>query len=154
MMEGLVKDYGIKAQAVNFTGGGPWNTALGQGTVEMGWISEGAAVGLGDKLRPLAVTGETRSKHWPDTPTFKELGRPDYRGLVISLNTRAGTPKVAIDKLYAAAAAAMKVPEVRTRLQNAGFELIDNSTPQTAAQHLASQYRFFEQIAKSVGSGG
>lgn len=152
LMEGFVKDFGINAVQVPFTGGGPWNTALGQGTVEMGFIAEGAAKGLADKLNVLAVTGDQRSTTFPSAPTFTELGQPSYRGLGISLNVRAGTPKEAVDKLYAAAARVMKMPEVRTRLQGAGFEVVAESTPATASRHLAEQSRFFEQIAKATAT--
>ena len=148
MMQGFAKDFGVQAVEVPFTGGGPWTTALGQGTVEMGFISEGAAVTLGERLRALAVTGETRSPNYPNTPTFKELGQPNYRGLIISLSVRSGTPKAAIDKLHNAAASALKDAEIRKRLQGAGFDVIENSTPKTAAQNLAEQAKFFAAVAK------
>jgi len=152
MMEGFVKDFNIDAVQVGFTGGGPWNTALGQGTVEMGFIAEGAAVGLAERVTALAVTGEDRSKHFPNAPTFRELGYPDYRGLAISLNVRAGTPRVAIEKLHAAAAAVMKQPEVRTRLQGAGFDIIADSSMEAASRRLADQARFFAQVARATGT--
>lgn len=148
LMQGLVKDLGITAQPVQFTGGGPWNTALGQGTVEMGFISESAAAALSTRLRGLAITGETRSPKFPETPTFKELGMPQYNGLIISLNVRAGTPKAAFDKLHAAAAHAIQMPEVKQRLLNAGFEAITDTSTASATRRLAEQGRFFAQIAR------
>jgi tripartite-type tricarboxylate transporter receptor subunit TctC len=149
MTDGFVKDFKIDAVPVPFTGGGPWQVALLAGTVEMGFTAEGASIGQAEKLNILAVTGETRSRHFPAAPTFKELGFPDYKGLAISLNVRAGTPQQAIDKLYAAAAQAMKMADVKTRLQGAGFEPISDSTPESAARRLADQSRFFAQIAKA-----
>ncbi len=148
LVTAFARDFGINVVQVPFTGGGPWNLALAQGTVEMGFIAEGAAISASDKLNVLAVTGDERSKNFSQAPTFKELGRPNYTGLVISLNARAGTPKAALDKLYAAASQAMANPELRTRLQGAGFEPISGSTPDSAAKRLTGQAEFFAQTAK------
>lgn len=73
---GFAKDFGVQAVEVPFAGG-PWTTALGQRTVELGFISECVAVTLCDRLRALAVTGETRSPNYLNTPTLEELGPPN-----------------------------------------------------------------------------
>jgi len=152
MMEGFTKDFGIEAVQVPFAGGGPWTTALGQGVVEIGLISEGAALSLGDRLTALAVTGAERAENFPDAPTFVELGYPNYRNLTISIGARAGTPPVAIETLHAAVAQVLQKPEVQEKFRGAGLMVSANSTPETAARALSEQASFFASVAAVTAS--
>jgi len=70
-----------------------------------------------------AVGGETRSPLAPDIPTFAEMG---LAALTYSnwygLFAPSGTPKDIIDKLSAAASAALADPSARSRLAELGLE--------------------------------
>jgi len=69
------------------------------------------------KLRPLAVTGATRSPTLPDVPTMIESGYPDFpQDPWAGLLAPAGTPAHVVTKVNAAVNAALKSEEVRAQL--------------------------------------
>ena len=75
------------------------------------------------KLRPLAVTGDTRSPELPDTPTMAESGFPKltlryWMGVWAPLHT----PKPVVETLNASVIAGLKTPELLGGLNRAGFE--------------------------------
>lgn len=59
---------------VPFEGGGPLLTAVLGGHATGGVFSQSEIIGQGDKLRPLAVTGDKRSPLFPQVPSLGELG--------------------------------------------------------------------------------
>jgi tripartite-type tricarboxylate transporter receptor subunit TctC len=65
------------------------------------------------QVRALATTGKARSSVLPDVPTVMEAGVPGYEATIwLGLMAPAGTPKPVIDKLNAAANAAVKRPDI------------------------------------------
>jgi tripartite-type tricarboxylate transporter receptor subunit TctC len=65
------------------------------------------------QVRALATTGKARSTVLPDVPTVIEAGVPGYETTIwLGLMAPAGTPKPIIDKLNAAANAAVKRPDI------------------------------------------
>ena len=80
------------------------------------------------RAKALAIGSAKRFESLPDVPTISESGVPGYEiaglmGFVVP----AGTPREAIDKLNAAANAALETPEVRKRLT--GLALIPLGGP-------------------------
>jgi tripartite-type tricarboxylate transporter receptor subunit TctC len=75
------------------------------------------------KVRPLAVSGKTRSKSLPNVPTFTEAGVP---GLELSnwfgVFAPANTPRVIVDRLNKEINAIAKQSDVVERLERAGAE--------------------------------
>ena len=116
----------------------------------MSFIGIGAVTGLGDKFRPLAVTGERRRPPMMDVPTFAELGHPGIKSLGYSLNVAAGTPKPIIDKLYAAASRALQVPEVRAQFAKLMLDALEEP-PEVAAKRLAEEARLYADVARKIG---
>jgi tripartite-type tricarboxylate transporter receptor subunit TctC len=91
------------------------------------------------KARVLAVTSLERPPSLPDVPTLAQSGFPgfdvnDWNGLFAA----EGTPRIAIDRIAAAAATAAKAPEVRARMDPAGAIMIGNS-PAAFGEWLTSQ---------------
>jgi tripartite-type tricarboxylate transporter receptor subunit TctC len=78
--------------------------------------SAGAHVKSG-KIRALAVTGEKRNAEFPDIPTFTEIGVPgmDYEQW-FGIMGPAGMPKPVVDRLGAAMAQVLQMPDIRERL--------------------------------------
>jgi tripartite-type tricarboxylate transporter receptor subunit TctC len=65
------------------------------------------------QVRALATTGKARSNVLPDVPTVIEAGVPGYEATIwLGLMAPAGTPKPVIDRLNAAANAAVKRPDI------------------------------------------
>ena len=83
----------------------------------------GQHLGKDGKLRALAVTGPSRSEGFPDVPTFGEQGYPAMNELVgwIAFVTSANTSDEQVATWGKAAAAALRVPEVRQRLIGLGY---------------------------------
>ena len=85
-----------------------------------------------------------------DAPTFKSMGYPQIPSITFSLNVRSGTPKPVMDKLHAAAASALKLPEVQGQFGKMKFEAVIQSQ-EDAAKYLADTGKLFADIAKSIG---
>jgi tripartite-type tricarboxylate transporter receptor subunit TctC len=65
------------------------------------------------QVRALATTGKSRSTVLPDVPTVTEAGVPGYEATIwLGLMAPAGTPKPIIERLNAAANAAVKRPDI------------------------------------------
>lgn len=69
------------------------------------------------QLRPIAVSGGTRSPALPDTPTISESGVPGFDATAwYCLMAPAGTPRLVIDVIRGSLIKAMSAPAVRKRL--------------------------------------
>ena len=74
------------------------------------------------KLRNLAVTTEIRASSFPDVPTTKEAGMPNYLiPGVYGLYVPAGTPPDIVAKLNAAIAKAVESDELKARFKTLGL---------------------------------
>ncbi len=115
---------GIELTHVGYKGTAPAIQALAGG--EISAISTVAADILtlvrSGKARLLAVSGEKRSGTFPDVPTFRESGYDLIALPWYAMFAPARTPQAQIDKLSAAAIAAVRDPAVRERLEQMGLE--------------------------------
>lgn len=79
-------------------------------------------------LRPLGVTGRTRSPFLPDVPTIMEAGLADFEATTwFGLFAPAGTPPAVIEKINKAVNAALAKPAVIERLDKMGAQVIPMS---------------------------
>ncbi|MEO8546272.1 MAG: tripartite tricarboxylate transporter substrate binding protein [Burkholderiaceae bacterium] len=84
------------------------------------------------RLRLLAVTEAKRSTLLPDVPTVGET-LPGYQlGVWYGLFGPANMPKDLVERLNAATNAAMNIPQVRSRMENIGVEIVTASPAQFA----------------------
>jgi tripartite-type tricarboxylate transporter receptor subunit TctC len=75
------------------------------------------------QLRPLAVSGRSRSRELPDVPTVRESGFGDYDvSTSYALFAPAGTPQPILGKLHAGVKRALETDSVQQRLRTAGVE--------------------------------
>ncbi|SDH68675.1 Tripartite-type tricarboxylate transporter, receptor component TctC [Bradyrhizobium sp. Rc2d] len=89
------------------------------------------------KLRLLAVSSDQRMPNLPDIPTFAESGYPELSASFwTALHAPAGTPHEAIDRLNAAANAAMQKPEIARQLAIDGLQA-DLGPPQLLDSQLS-----------------
>jgi len=121
---------GVQITHVAYKGGGPALTDVMSGHVPVFFASLASSLPFiqGGKLRALAVTGKTPSPALPQLPTVAEAGLPGYE--VYEWNAvfvPAGTPAPVVERLSKEFAATLKDPEVRTRLEALGAEVIGSS---------------------------
>ena len=103
------------------------------------------------KLRPIAVGAEKRVPTLPDVPTTGEAGMPslqteNWYGMVAP----AGTPKEIIATLNKAAVAALKDPEVVSKLSSQGAILVGD-TPDEFRAFIASETAKWAKVIKDAG---
>ena len=102
-------------------------------------------------LRPLAVTTLERSASFPDVPTMDEAGVPGYAtNTWNALFAPAGTPPEVIEKLNAAAVAAVNDPAVKQPLADAGAVVV-GSTPEELAEHVKSEVARWAPVIAEAG---
>jgi tripartite-type tricarboxylate transporter receptor subunit TctC len=102
-------------------------------------------------VRAIAVSTRNRMAALPGVPTADEQGLKGY-----DANTNggflapAGTPKAIINKLNAEINAALKLPDVRSKLEAAGIE-IQGGTPQDYAALIKSDLAKWSRVIKAAG---
>jgi tripartite-type tricarboxylate transporter receptor subunit TctC len=122
---------GTQMLHVPYKGGGPAISDLIAGHVNLSFatILESSGHIKSGRLRPLAVTGLTRSPVLPDVPTLAETALPGFNSSSwIGLLAPAGTPQAIIDKVAADVKEALKAPELRQQFIDQGA-LPVGSTP-------------------------
>ncbi len=150
LSEALIRAAGLNIVYIPYKEGGAYIASVAGGEVQMGFMSEGSAIGLGERFRALAVTGAARRPSFPAAPTFAELGHPQLRGVAYSLNVAAGTPKAIIDRLNAAATQALAQPGVKAQYAKMRLTIVGDS-PEAAAKFLADLAKTYADIARSAG---
>ncbi|TDF64913.1 tripartite tricarboxylate transporter substrate binding protein [Cupriavidus sp. L7L] len=102
-------------------------------------------------VRAVAVSTHNRSKALPNIPTAQEQG---LKGYDASTNggflAPAGTPKEIVSKLNAEVNAALKLPEVRAKLEATGIE-VKGGTSQDYAALIKSDLAKWETVVKEAG---
>ncbi|MDP1532280.1 MAG: tripartite tricarboxylate transporter substrate binding protein [Rubrivivax sp.] len=87
------------------------------------------------RLRAIAVTSTSRSKAIADVPTMAEVGfKGQEADTLQGLLVPTGTPKAVVDKLHGQVLKMMAQPDVRSRIENLGFDIIASSPAEFAAQ--------------------
>lgn len=99
----LAKVLGLKFRHVPYSGGGPAVTAIVGGHEDFASMTPSSSVPLmkGNKLRALAVHGDTRSKFLPDVPTLKEKGIDASLPQIVGLGVPKKTPMPIVERLRA-----------------------------------------------------
>lgn len=139
-IESLAHAAGVRILHVPFKDAGALFTAVASDAVDFTAFSMNTLAGLyaAGKLRPLAVAAATRLPTHPDIPTLREAGGP---ALTMhpwaALMAVTGTPPAVIAQLQRDLQSALANPEVRSRAEQAGFE-ITPSTPQALRERIAA----------------
>ena len=101
-------------------------------------------------LRGIAVTTTKRSTMFPEIPAIAE-SLPGYDAATWGgLLAPAGTPKEIVAKLNASANAALRMEDVRAKLQGAGVE-IQGGTPEQFAAVIKAEVDKWEPVVKAAG---
>lgn len=126
------QELGIEVEEVRYRGTGQVLSDLIAGRVQAYTIALPgilAQVRAG-ALRPLAIASTRRSAVMSDLPTTVEQGFPgiisaSWFGVVV----RAGTPPDRQARLHAAIEALLKNPQIRSRLTEAGLDVVEETSP-------------------------
>lgn len=102
-------------------------------------------------VKAVAVSTQQRSRSLPEVPTAAEQGLKGY-----DANTNggflapAGTPKAIVNRLNAEINAALKLPDVRSKLEGAGIE-VQGGTPAEYAAVIKSDLVKWGRVVKEAG---
>jgi len=133
---------------VPYKGGTALVAGLLGGEVQAGWsgIPNVTSHIKSGKLRVLCISTARRSPSLPDVPTAVELGFSGFDiATVIGLQAPAGLPREIAARLQAAAARALREPDIAERMANLGMELRENGT-----EHYARFVR--EDLERYIGA--
>jgi tripartite-type tricarboxylate transporter receptor subunit TctC len=143
---------GIKMQHIPYKGAGPAIVDLISGQLQVSFhvpISVIPHIKSG-RLKPLAISGETRARALPQVPTMAEAGLPAFEiAGWTGMFAPAGTPRAVVDKISADMASVLALPEIVERLVNQGLEPYV-STPEQFAAMLKSDMAKFAKLIKAA----
>jgi tripartite-type tricarboxylate transporter receptor subunit TctC len=135
-------------------GAGPAVAGLATGETHMMFVTASSAMTFvkNGRIKLLAVTSAKRLAAFPDAPTMAESGFPEltsgsWQGVFVP----AGTPKEAVDKLYAVLIETMKAPEVQQRLANGGVDIVV-SKPGEFTRFVQSETDRWGKAVKEAGA--
>jgi tripartite-type tricarboxylate transporter receptor subunit TctC len=145
--------YSLDLQAAPYRGSAPMiadmlGNQIGAGIGSIPDFIENHKAG---KIRVVAVMGDKRQAAMPEVPTFAELGVAGFEDLpYYGLFAPAGTPQAQIDRVQAALAKVIAMPDVRERLTAMGLAVGFMPQQQLATrEHAYSQT--WSRIIKSSG---
>jgi tripartite-type tricarboxylate transporter receptor subunit TctC len=144
---------GTRMTHVPYKGGGPAVAALVAGEVSVGFATMPSVISYvkSGRMRGLAVTTAKRSPATPDLPTVSEAGLKGYEaGTWYGLLVPIATPKDAIARLHAESMKVLTTPDVKQRLDTAGFEVI-GSTPEQFGSYIRSEVDKWTKVVRASG---
>lgn len=137
---------------VPYKGGGPAVVDLVAGHVSFMFASplEVMQHVTSGRLQALAVTSDRRVPYWPQVPTLKESGHPEYEayawfGVVVA----AATPKEIVTKMNADITAVLRTPEMVERLKNLGAD-VAATTPEEFGRFLQGEHGRWSAAVKAA----
>ena len=150
----LNRTAGIDMTHVAYKGAAPALADVLGGQVVVGMVTLSNVIPhvRAGKLRLLAVLQAERAAAIPDTPTVAEAGVPGYNVPYtwIGMVGPAGLLVAIVNQIHAAVAKALGFPEVRARLDAAGFE-VRSDAPLAFADEIAKSYVIYRNIVTEAG---
>jgi tripartite-type tricarboxylate transporter receptor subunit TctC len=145
---------GIHMQHVPYKGAGQAVVDLVGGQVQVmvsGMSSVMPHIKAG-RLRPLAVTGARRSPAVPEVPTIAESGFPKFEATAwYGVLAPAGTSSAIVTRLHDEIIRALKMPDVKERLEYGGFEII-GGTPAAFGTYIKTEIKKWAPMVKASGA--
>ena len=123
----------------------------GQAHMTVGSIVQSIPHIRAGKLKPLATGGAARAATLPDLPTIAESGVPGYdANNWWAIAAPAGTPAAIINRLNAAIAIYLRMPETQKRFLSEGAE-VDIRTPAEVRAMIAPDMAKWAGVARDAG---
>ena len=145
---------GTKMLHVPYKGGGPSVAALVSGEAAVGFATMPSVVSQvkAGRLRGIAMTTARRNPALPDLPTVADAGLAGYDlGSWYGLSVPAGTSKDIVTRLHAETHKLMGLPDVKERLDAAGFEIV-LSTPEQYGEFVRNEIARWAKVVKASGA--
>jgi tripartite-type tricarboxylate transporter receptor subunit TctC len=145
---------GIRLTHVPFRGLGPAMNDLIGGHINIVFPAVSTAMGniRAGTIRPLATTGETRHKDFPELPTMAEAGLAGYSAEQrYGMLAPAGTPPEIVLKLSAALREALNAPEVKTQMDNEGA-IAQSGVPADYARDIDREEAKWSRVIRDTGA--
>lgn len=144
---------GVDMQQVIFKGSGPAYVSLISGEISAMFAT--ALSGIphikSGRIRPLGVTTLKRLQILPDVPTIAETGLPGFKtSQWFGFLAPAGTPRPIIDRIHQALSRAASSPEVKSRLEAQGVEVVSTS-PKGFANVIREELAQWASVVKAAG---
>jgi len=151
-MELLKARAGIPLVHVPYKGGSPATLATVAGEVAVMFAGSSTAPQIrAGKLRALAVTSAKRAPEFPDLPAIAEFF-PGYEVTIwIGLFAPARTPDAMLARLRSGINGALALPDVKTRLANAGGLDAFVTSPAEFAALIRRDYARYGKLVKDTG---
>jgi tripartite-type tricarboxylate transporter receptor subunit TctC len=144
---------GLRVTHVPFRGGAPAMQAVMGGQVDfMCENPQPAFMAPGSPIRALAVFQAERLRVMPDVPSIVEAGFGEeltirsWHGLFV----RPAVPDLAVQRLVAAARAALARPDVRARIESLAIEPV-SSSPEAFAAFFANEVERWGRVIREAG---
>ncbi|CAA9398505.1 MAG: hypothetical protein AVDCRST_MAG51-745 [uncultured Ramlibacter sp.] len=143
---------GVPVTAVPYRGSQPLVQDLAAGQVPAGITALGDFLefNTAGKLRVIATIDSRRAPQLPDVPTFTEQGMKLDFNFWLGVFAPAGTAPATVQRLNAAVAKVLQLPDVRERMVKLVFEPL-TGTPAALSERIATDTRYWEPIIKSSG---
>ena len=144
---------GVSMVHVPYKGGGPSVVALLSGEVALAFATTPSVINhvKAGRLRAVAVTTARRSVATPELPTISELGLAGYDvGSWYGLLAPAGTQKDIVARINAESHKALRLPDVKQRMDASGFEAL-TSTPEEYGAFLRGEVDKWAKVVKAAG---
>lgn len=103
------------------------------------------------RVRPLAVTGASRTRAAPELPTMQEAGIKGYESATwYGIVAPAGTPQEIVTKLSTEVAAILKQPDINERLSKEGADPV-GSSPQEFGRFMQQEIEKWRKVIRAAG---
>jgi tripartite-type tricarboxylate transporter receptor subunit TctC len=141
----------LNATHIPYRGGAQAVGDVVGGHIDMfyGGVAAGKAAIDGGSVKPIAVTGDTRSTALPNVPTFKEAGVPEFElaSWTVMLAPK-GTPAEIVSLIRKETLAALDDPRTREALGKQGVE---PSPTQDVRAFLVKERNAFGRAVRELG---
>lgn len=144
---------GLPVTHIPYKGGAQMLTDVAGGQLEVGVIDFTGTVELmkGGRVRVLAITSAKRDPKFPDIPTMKESGFPDFEtGVWSAFFVRAETPNDIVEKLAAAMQKAMTSEAGRAYQATLPSDPL-HMGPKELGEFQLREYERFKRVAELAG---